>query len=57
MTKNKKIIKQEVYIDEAKLSSYVQYLKKMAYLEEGNQKGVKIVVQVPLDSKKLLMVK
>ena len=29
----------------------------MAYLEEGNQKGVKIVVQVPLDSKKLLMVK
>ena len=44
-------------MDEAKLAQYRQYYGGLSYDKEGNHHIVRIIARVPLDSKKLLMIK
>lgn len=42
---------------EAKLAHHIEYFQSLDFEKEGNHYVAKIVLKVPLDSKKLLMVK
>lgn len=41
---------------EARLSQFREYFQSLSFEKQGNNPVVHIVVKVPLDSKKLLMV-